>query len=1074
MKADFEALSDKRKQVLKLLDDNDYSAGIMRLLTDIYPDTAHFVYELLQNAEDALATQVEFGLSPEGVYFAHDGKRAFTIDDVAAITGIGSNASKKANETAIGEFGVGFKAVFAYTDTPEIHSGEFHFCIHDFLVPDTTGVQQRFLKRSPEEGWTEFYFPFNNPNKPAARAYEETLRGLEKLNETSLLFLSGIRKIAYSYSGMRAGKGLVERDDLGNGFVSIRRTDGSSKGSRTSEYLRFTQQVKITSDRGKRKYLPVSIAYAVVENQRSQRRIVPIEQAGTFVYFPAEKEKSNLRFHINAPFSATVARDSIRDCDDNRMLMAEIATLVAHSLGEIKRMEMLDVDCYAVFPNNWDILNPMFEPIRATVYKEFRDNPYLVTKTGGFVRSDAALIGPRVLSDVLSDGVLEGFARTTKTWVANPNLKSTSSREWLFLQSLDIEAFDECSFAKCFGVSNQRSFLIDRAHDSGDAWLKLLYMAMSSITQAYVRGDKSEDEVTHRERSRALSTFFDFAKKAPLVKCFNNRFAVPEECFFLPRDMSKEGIPELLVDSQFIEDASKTTRYAPAQVRECFAKLGVREYSMRVELDRLMDKYSKQVNIKDKTYYKDLATIARAHKQGIDVDLQDKKLFVVELPNGKMALSKAADLVIGAEYGNPIGNEVAEFSGLGRLSPLFTKVFSSKKQGFLESDCTDFVALLMFHGARKTFRIEESPISANPYYSEMVASWKRSGAKAVSCDYAIKGIERGLEAMSDDLAFELWQILSKNGTTTKYARSFIQRTKTVERDSLLIACLKKAAWLPDAERVRHRPGEITFQQLESRYQAAGDGELIRALDLGSDVSERKLAERRLESEAEKQGKRLISEEDFALFQEFKERQRKRAERDAANEEGLSAAGLFERQDKTGRSNLIGTVVRTGAVGNPSKRAANIAGTIRDSQELPVKQRTSFARVYESSKEERESLRRWYGGYCQICGDAIVKADGTAYFEAINIIDTSELPGRLRNSLKLAWNSLCLCPNCAAKYRYSAKKISMLLKQVLDTEVLAGDDERIALKIELAGRTETVSFAPKHFVALQQGIRMLDE
>ena len=36
--------------------------GLKTLVSQIYPDEAHFIYELLQNAEDAQATEVEFSI----------------------------------------------------------------------------------------------------------------------------------------------------------------------------------------------------------------------------------------------------------------------------------------------------------------------------------------------------------------------------------------------------------------------------------------------------------------------------------------------------------------------------------------------------------------------------------------------------------------------------------------------------------------------------------------------------------------------------------------------------------------------------------------------------------------------------------------------------------------------------------------------------------------------------------------------------------------------------------------------------------------------------------------------------
>lgn len=137
MVSSLKELVKNRKDLIDIHRKNDFTDGIHSLLTDLYPDTAHFIYELLQNAEDMNATKVRFELGADGVYFEHNGsKRTFNLDDIDAITNIGHNAQKKDDPTSIGKFGVGFKAVFAYTSTPEIQSGEYHFQIRDYFVPD--------------------------------------------------------------------------------------------------------------------------------------------------------------------------------------------------------------------------------------------------------------------------------------------------------------------------------------------------------------------------------------------------------------------------------------------------------------------------------------------------------------------------------------------------------------------------------------------------------------------------------------------------------------------------------------------------------------------------------------------------------------------------------------------------------------------------------------------------------------------------------------------------------------------------------------------------------------------------
>ena len=137
-------LRQKRMKWVEANRENNFEDGIKRLLTDLYPDNAHFIYELLQNAEDAQATEVRFTLQEDGVEFEHNGDRLFTIGDVEAITSIGIT-TKRDDPTNIGKFGVGFKAVFAYTSTPEVASGEFHFRHSRFGRPRNKRTLPRLL-----------------------------------------------------------------------------------------------------------------------------------------------------------------------------------------------------------------------------------------------------------------------------------------------------------------------------------------------------------------------------------------------------------------------------------------------------------------------------------------------------------------------------------------------------------------------------------------------------------------------------------------------------------------------------------------------------------------------------------------------------------------------------------------------------------------------------------------------------------------------------------------------------------------------------------------------------------------
>jgi len=113
---ELEKLIKKRRKWVESSKENNFNFD--SILTGLYADPSHFIYELLQNAEDEGATEVRFELFRDRLDFYHNGKD-FDLRDIEGITGIGN--SKKENDlNSIGKFGVGFKSVFAITETPYI------------------------------------------------------------------------------------------------------------------------------------------------------------------------------------------------------------------------------------------------------------------------------------------------------------------------------------------------------------------------------------------------------------------------------------------------------------------------------------------------------------------------------------------------------------------------------------------------------------------------------------------------------------------------------------------------------------------------------------------------------------------------------------------------------------------------------------------------------------------------------------------------------------------------------------------------------------------------------------------
>jgi hypothetical protein len=264
-----------------------------------FPIPAQFIFELLQNADDAQAENVILTFKNDEFTCEHDGKKVFKESDAIGISRIGFSG-KDESENSIGRFGLGFKSVFQYTDSVRIHSGEFNFSLFDYLWINN-GIPKPENSTYKEKS-TIFIFEVSDAVINRAKAREEIILGLQELNHRSLIFLQHINSLE------------IRIDD------TFKRIEKHSRSKDIFEVI-IKDEVSLKKSFWLRKLEPITlpayfntpqiikkgtfgIAIQIDADEFKLGRTVPImlDKGVVFSYFPLSLENSGLKFFIHAPF----------------------------------------------------------------------------------------------------------------------------------------------------------------------------------------------------------------------------------------------------------------------------------------------------------------------------------------------------------------------------------------------------------------------------------------------------------------------------------------------------------------------------------------------------------------------------------------------------------------------------------------------------------------------------------------------------------------------------------------------------------------------------------------------------
>lgn len=759
-----------------------------KLAAGLYDDRTHFIFELLQNAEDALGRRgewsglrkVTFTLTPTGLTLSHFGK-PFDEADVRSVCDI---AESTKNESSIGRFGLGFKSVYTVTDLPEVHSGEEDFAIENYVFPKRLGHSARAVDE------TQIILPLRRED---ASAPKDITAGFRHLGPGSLLFLRHIDEISWSVEAGASGFYMrTSPESLGPNVQRITVIGKEDDRPEVDQnWLVFHRDV--SSADGK-KVGRVEIAFLLVPVKDAPERwaVQPLAKSPLVVFFPTVVE-SHLGFLVQGPYRTTPGRDNIPPGEPwNQHLVIETSGLLVDAMRWLRDKAMLDIAALRCLPLDRDKFpkDSRFAPMFDAVLQGFQDEELLPTFGGGHVTAQQArLARTQELRELFSpEQVAELFGAEIAAWLSGEITqdKAPEIRQYL-MRELDV---DEITPIKL--VPNlTKSFL----EAQSDVWVLRLYEFLSG-------------------QEKALRRNLDVV---PLIRLDDGTHVVARE-----NGKAKAFLPSAIATSF---PTMRRAVCATPEVRLFLISLGITEPDPVDDVIwNLLPKYREQeVSVGDDAYAADIERIRAAfntdstgQKEKLRSALRDTHfVMVVDTGDGKAYVSKPGETYIATD----------------RLQQLFADVpdilIVDNDYDCLRGE--DIRDLLVSCGASR-YLIPEAT-SSGLGHSEKAQIRREAGLERASWesepeDFTLRGLEELLEFLPtlkpEDAAARvkvLWEALADleaRGTAAFYGSyrwGYSHVAKTARFDAAFVRTLNRVSWVPNADGKLVPPALVVFDTL---------------------------------------------------------------------------------------------------------------------------------------------------------------------------------------------------------------------------------------------------------------------
>ncbi len=1041
---------------------------------NMYSDFSHFVFEILQNADDYEATTITFNLSPEELIIDHNGT-TFREENVRAVSYFGESTSRD-DLIKAGRFGLGFKSVFAFTATPAIHSGEENFQIYNLY-------RMKALSRPDniETGKTRIYLPFDHIEKrpdfvetlvPKKTAFDKISRRLKELDSTTLLFTRNILEIKWTMPNEEGGylRGDKDKENI-NEYLKTRKTE-ITDGNFLHTYLVFSRSVKWEGEQ----YRPVEIAF-LLDKDSDYKKIRSIKKPLS-VLFPTTKE-TNMGFLINGPFRTPPHRETVSQDDEfNKFLIDETAQLLSNTLSEIREMGLLSVSFLEALPIRLEAFpqDSLFRPIYEKVQTVLKEQNFLPTANDGYVAGKNAVLarGAELRKILTHDQLRELFPSCDDIkWLSGEITQDrTPDLHFYLTKKLDVKEVRPETFVEL--ITDE--FLQTKI----DKWIIQFYN--------FLGNDKSE---LWKKTDSIL-------RKKKILRLEDNSHVIPFQAdgwpnAYLPSS-PRTNLPTIKKNIFEDKGAENFLRNFGLFEPDLFAE--VIEFVLPKYTD-LSISVNLQENLEDlRKISKILSAPLRSEAKNsigkLDILLAKlglNKLSVLSEQNepAKFAITSSLKKAVfsSIKFIRAVNDDIKEYSLAKDIyfntDELHMYFENNPNVWFVEKDYPEDLDLLF-----KELSVGESPrVTRKQDDKGYVIVQKchgehKRGLNGFDPDIEIYGLEYALAHPTIKKSLFIWNYIALpnddciHGIVESSSRKTYEGSRKEEQVSEKFGrLLIEIPWLPDKQGNFYKPSEIRLDDLPESF--VHYEKLSNQLGMKKNIVARLAEEAGISQDTIKIAKELENHPE--LLEEF----RKKIQPVASDRKNPETATVHDKMDyedelqksfnKPGETELQEQIIDNGKVRNSEHRRGKSYEGDKErfhAEPKPEERRKETIRTILEGPDEqvRKYLSQLYAGKCQMCGKTFAERDGNPFFIANYIV-----PRKFARSADNPANALCLCADHFAKWQHGTVETENILKQIESFKTESeGGNSNPALMIKLCAEECKIQFKEKHLLELQELLR----